>query len=674
MANKPSQKQIDEVMEGIHMSEAINDRELEPIINESISRYTNNYIPAIGSDWDIVVNEIYPIIQNNLPSIFFRNPHAFLKARQKTYIAKRRDPLTGKMEEVQLDSQKSARTQEAVLNYTLSEMKYKQETRKVLLDALLFPYGIMWHGYKGEFGMTEEQAMYIKKEKTFVRRINPLMFHWDRAYNLIDMEETRWQARAIDIPLQDILDDDKLDVDKAALKGFEGFGTQVRNNKDNGKDSSRVSAINFTSDEFRQSRSSRFVRVYEVFLRPTKKELREGKKGWILLLTEDQKKPLRVSEWNIKAEGYPGKILEFNPLNDQMFGISDLDTYKAIADQKNAIFNLQLRNAQQNTKVFVGINKDGIEGEDAIEQVVQGQNTILFFNGDVPVGDRMRVFSGNVAASQELYLVDQRIQRNIEDKSGVTDLKRGHLQSGEESAASVKFRAAGGSARPAYRQDIMKDFIEESFHYLNQLNKQFIPVKGAVRIVGTLDVQWSDNPTKEELQADTDIEIDAVSMLPENPQEELRDLNETLALAVQGLQDPIIMNKLKQEGKTFNLAPLIERILMRQKINDPNIFRSIEPEESMGFVSVQQLREAQDNVASSLQNQPVKFPPKEGDDHVAKLEVYGSTARLLEAVGQVSDQLNQLIQLQSQLLQAEQEREERPPQKVNLSKGKTATL
>jgi hypothetical protein len=37
---------------------------------------------------------------------------------------------------------------------------------------------------------------------------------------------------------------------------------------------------------------------------------------------------------------------------------------------------------------------------------------------------------------------------SLEDKSGVTDLKRGFLQSGEESATSVKIRNAGGGARP----------------------------------------------------------------------------------------------------------------------------------------------------------------------------------------------------------------------------------
>ena len=68
------------------------------------------------------------------------------------------------MEEVMLDSMKSAKAQEAILNYILTEIPYKREVRRILLDALLFPYAILWHGYKGNFGMTEEQSLFIKNE------------------------------------------------------------------------------------------------------------------------------------------------------------------------------------------------------------------------------------------------------------------------------------------------------------------------------------------------------------------------------------------------------------------------------------------------------------------------------------------------------------------------------
>jgi hypothetical protein len=672
-----SKERLSALRNEIIMAEKLNKAELEPIMVENLQRYIGNFIPPMGMDWDIILNELYPIIQNELPAIFFRNPRAFLKPRNKTFIAKKRDPISGKMTDVQLDSAKSAKTQEALLNYDISDaqMRYKKQARKVLLDALLFPYGVMWHGYKGDFGMTEEQSIEIKNDKNFVRRINPLRFLFDPAVPLSEMDEAKWVGRSFDVPLVDIVEDDKLDVEKQLIKGFLGYSQKLsaRNQRnlqqEEGKDKitpSLNTLINWTNEEFKKSKEARFVKVYEVFLRPTKKEKRGGSNGYILLLTDEQDKPLRENDWTIKAEGFPAKILEFNQLNDNKFGLSDPEAFGNVCDQKNAIINLQLRNAQENSKVWVGISKAGANEEDILK-VQNGQQTIVLFETGNP-SERMYVASPGGSASSELYLIDQRIQKNIEDKSGITDLKRGFLQSGEESAASVKLRAAGGGARPAYRQDIMADFLKESLLYINQLNKQFMSVKDAVRIVGSLDIEWSDKPSKEEIQADVDVEIDVISMLPENPEKELRELNTALMLMIEGIRDPAINQKLQQEGKTMNLSPLIEQMFLRLKIKDPDVFRNIRPEESMGFVSVQQLKEAQENVQASITGQEIPYPPKTEDDHKAKIETYSSISKLLEQFGQVSDILMQLIQIHTALLQELQSKEEAPGTKINLPK------
>lgn len=665
------------------MAEAVNKQELVPIMVEAFQRYTGKYIPAMGANWDLCLNEIYPIIQNNLPSTFYRNPRAFLKPRNKTFITKSRDPISGKMQEKEMDSSKSAKTQEAILNYSLTRINYKKEVRKVLLDAFLFPHSVLWHGYKGDYGMTEEQSLCIENGQVFVQRINPINFIKDPSVNMSNLDEAKWVGRIIDIPLQDLLDDDKLDVDTKLIKGFKGYGDKIKTGERTGYgqfmqtaggdtkilDGAVKPLLDFASPDFKNSKHANFVRLYEIYKRPSKKEKRKGDSGTILLLCGEQQKPLRVNDWGIKAEGWPSKLLSFNELNDAMFGLADIDTYKQIADQKNAIINLQLRNAQQNSKVYVALAKEGMDGDEDVEKIQNGDQTIILFPTDNVTG-RMSVQSAGGSASSELYLIDGRIQKNLEDKSGVTDLKRGFLQSGEESAASVKIRSAGGGARPAYRQDIMADFLKDSLHYINQLNKQFIPYEDAVRLIGSLDLQWSDKMSKSELQADTDVEIDVISMLPENPESELEHLNATLSLFYQGLTVPQIAQKIAQEGKTINLAPIIEQILLRQRINNPDVFRNIKPEESMGFVSVQQLKMAQANVEGIMHGQQVQFPPQEGDDHNAQLQVYTPILKLLQEAGQEQTQafqmLAQLVQLQSAMLQQAQEKQASSGQSVNL--------
>ncbi len=133
---------------------------------------------------------------------------------------------------------------------------------------------------------------------------------------------------------------------------------------------------------------------------------------------------------------------------------------------------------------------------------------------------------------------------------------------------------------------------------------------------------------------------------------------------------PAIKAKLQEEGKVVNLSPLIERILLRLKINDSEVFRNVRPDESQGFVSVQQLKEAQANVQSVLKGGSVKFPPKPEDDHRAKLEVYTA---MLQVIGQ-NQILKQLIQIHQILLQQIQQKQARPGQAINLKKPTLQTI
>lgn len=663
---KLTPQELFDLKQEVIMAKKLNEEHLLPQMQEAIQRYTGEFIPLIGQNWDLMLNEIYPVVQYNIPSIYFKNPRVFLKPRNKTYVAKKRNPQTGLMEPVVMDSSKSARTQESILNYILGEIRYKKEAQKVLMDSLLFKFGVMWHGYKGNFGMTDEQSIYISSEQVFVGRLSPLRFLKDPAVGISNLEEARWVGRSFDVPLQDLIEDDTFDLDKS-IKGKHGYGDRIRVGDStlniNGVSVLRPETkplLELVDKRFKESARSRFVEVFEIFIRPTPKERREGGKGKVVLFTMEQEKPLRKpNKWPYKAEGWPAKILEFNPVPDQQFGLADLDTYKTIADQKNAIVNLQLRNAQENSKVWVAIAKDGMDGEENLEIIRRGEQTVLLFNGDTVQG-RLAVASPSGQASGELYLIDQRIQKNLEDKSGVSDLKRGFLQSGEESAASVKIRAAGSSVRPSYRQDIMADFLKESFGFLNQLNKEFFTVDEAVRIVGSLDIEWSNDPTKEEIQADVDVEMDVISMLPENPEREIQELQTVLSLMVQAITNPAVAQKLAQEGKTINLSPVIENLLMRLKIRNPEIFRSIRPEESEGFVAVAELKQARENVKAIAAGQEVPFPPAEGQDHVAKIETYGSIAELAAndpALMEFIQRLDQLIMIHEQLLAEEQKKE-----------------
>ena len=143
-------------------------------------------------------------------------------------------------------------------------------------------------------------------------------------------------------------------------------------------------------------------------------------------------------------------------------------------------------------------------------------------------------------------------------------------------------------------------------------------------------------------------------MLPENPEKEIQELQAVLNLMVQGLTDPVIARKLQEEGKTINLSPIVENLLLRLKIRDPEVFRNIRPEESQGFASVAELQAAEQNVATLKQGSPeIPSPPEPGQDHQTRIGAYLSMQQLMQENQELVDALQVLIFKHQQLLEEE---------------------
>ena len=67
MPEKIKDDRLVAILNEIKMAEAFNDEELRPRVQEATERYLGRFLPSIGTDWDVVLNEVYPIIQFNLP-------------------------------------------------------------------------------------------------------------------------------------------------------------------------------------------------------------------------------------------------------------------------------------------------------------------------------------------------------------------------------------------------------------------------------------------------------------------------------------------------------------------------------------------------------------------------------------------------------------------------------
>jgi hypothetical protein len=86
---------------------------------------------------------------------------------------------------------------------------------------------------------------------------------------------------------------------------------------------------------------------------------------------------------------------------------------------------------------------------------------------------------------------------------------------------------------------------------------------------------------------------------------------------------------------------------------------------------VAEVRAAKGNVASALAGDPnIPSPPAEGQDHVARLEVYSTVQQLIQSLGDTvaNKILTAVMQAHQMLLQAEMDKEAKPGSSPKLNK------
>jgi len=153
--------------------------EVVPVMTDAVMAYTGQRINPHNQDFTIVLNDVFPIVQQKLPFLFFRKPRAFVKPRRKHVFITKRNENTGEKEKVRVDGTKLAKTTEAALNWDLHESGFEEEMDKISLDLALFPHTYLWQSYNAEFGIRNDESMFVKQDRVFQKRIRPDLFLWD---------------------------------------------------------------------------------------------------------------------------------------------------------------------------------------------------------------------------------------------------------------------------------------------------------------------------------------------------------------------------------------------------------------------------------------------------------------------------------------------------------------
>jgi hypothetical protein len=443
---------------------------------------------ALEAGLAVYINYHFSTIRNILSSVYFRNPDILVSPRFSGGYDMYGEQ--GKM--MVLMKYKFAKARQKLLQYQVEKMKFQDEARRVIFDALVAGYGVVKLGYKprmdslalggekslGELDVDallamledeeaaekkEEDASYepnqrVSEQNPFSIRISPAHFYVDPAAT--HLEEARWVVHCVLRPLEDVKEDSR--YKRSVVDGMKGTR---RITDEKAINEVRNSGRNYSSDKEHDAA----VMLYEIWDLQNKRYLVIDEHT--MMHGGSDKEYLIEDDWPYDCiNGFPFEILTFNLDPDHPFGLSDVKTWHNPALSMNLVTSMRFNHVKRFNRKYETA-KGNLDPEEMTKltspadgTVVQSQSTnkgpSIFPIPDAPM-------SGDIYA----YLSDTR--REMDQLSGVTAQRQGQSV-GEKTATEASFMEAQSSRRDDDRLGLVTAFVENIVTKLDQLNVAYL--------------------------------------------------------------------------------------------------------------------------------------------------------------------------------------------------------
>jgi hypothetical protein len=569
-------------------------------IEDNIKRYRKYYR---GDQWlseaargayndQIVVNMVFANIKTILPSINFKNPKIFAKARKKPY----RTPDGG-----YFDTLSAAIIYELLLNYYYQELDIKRQVDLCLMDALIGPWGIAQIGYttkteKIKDGELLEILEFIREESPYVQRISPLDFRVDPEAKDSRLSDAKWTAVKWVKDLSDVKRTDKYS-NTSKLKSNYTAGIEDSPGAVKSPDDKWVT----NSEDFQR------VEGWDIWDRKTNK---------LITIVETHDKMLFEDDWPLTYEGFPQEIIYFNENPDELFPVSDINIYLPQQDELNRIRSLQLEHIKKISQRKY-LSQQNMLSEEEKRKITHGPSgTIAESTGD-PERALVPIKDANI--SQDIYLIARLLKEDIREESGIPQFDQGIAQK-FDTATEPALIAQGSQNKKGERMQIVENFVcrimrkfaevlqqtmsDQSIPLSNNQHQEvmkYIPHK-LEKIAGdnsTVILPWL-NASKDDIQGEYDFEIEVGSMLPDNKE--------------QRKKDAVTMWQMFSQDQYFDPVSLRKKILEAFEVKDLEL-------KDPQVVQQEQMQQGQTMLAA----EQAKQQPKHQTD-LAKTQMKNQTA------------------------------------------------
>jgi hypothetical protein len=539
--------------------------ERHPIWKRNIERfaygslYRHNYDGPhghTGLHGDFVnVNFVYAYIKTVVPAIYFRDPYIFAAGRKEEDVGK-------------------ANVIEAIINYVWREINLKDEVKRAIIDTLFFGIGWVKIGYTAEFGRTIADSSilpegtsdretpegkviefneFVKEENVFGKRISPFRMIVPRGYH-----------RFIDMPyvIEERLEDIEAIRDNKSYKNTKNL---VPTHKlDTGFES--IKAPNMTGaqggllgrmvSKLTHKEQANKVIIWEVWDKREKKVLTFGKGSDLALQEKD---------WDLDIEGFPYVPLRFNvvPDSDEHSNFYPTSDIEPLIPQLNELSKLRTAMVKHRKRwIPKVIIQKGAMSQEQINVYKEPETGLIAEADDINGVKEIRP----APVPPDLYKINAEIKADLREISGISQLLLGGGGApGVNTATEANIIQQGAGLRINEKQDQVEDFTRTIARKMIQILRQY--VDRTFRLRTFIEGKEVDiTGTKEDLQAEVDVKIEAGSTQP--PTDTAIERKQLIDLALGVIAHPFFQRfanprlLLMEIFKTFpSLKPSLTKLL-----------------------------------------------------------------------------------------------------------------
>lgn len=417
----------------------------------------DRYVDEYKGFWDLPTNEIpvfnfvFSWLKTVVASLYIRDPHIEVTPLKKTTI-------------------EQAELKELALADIWRRKRVKRDMKKCIMDAKLVSHSWMKVGYAGDFEtMVDAEGNKfdtIKNDDFFIYRIPWTHVLFDNHRSIDAPYDCEWIAHEFWIPEDEFQDKKEFKFkDKVNAQTLRRFSPTTESSR-------RIKLIR--PPELQKLSNQKFVQLFEIWDKKDRKVR--------ILAPGVNQGFIHEKDWPYeKLQEFPFSYLNFNPINDEPYGIPDVYTFeRQLLELMKVDFSI-LDHVKKNNRQL--ITEPGNLSEESRVAFEEGQTGVL-----LEAKNPQAIFTVPYpTAQQDIYALRNFLLQNINNTNGQPAQQRGASQP----VATRTFRELNlineeSKNRQAEQLDILEDFVEDIARKISLLIDEFADESFFVKVIGQL--------------------------------------------------------------------------------------------------------------------------------------------------------------------------------------------